>query len=566
MSFGRISLLWALIAIPLLAQQDRPIRYFPTAPSGSCTVITPLWNNWSVGGHLYRCVSVSGNSGTWQIVDGGGGGSGAFSALTGGTNTTAAMLVGTGASLDFTGSGYINAGRINGVILTGLTTGLVKLTAGVPSIATGGDFPTPTDATLSTSDITTNNCSAVKHGFAPKAPSDATKYLDGTCNYSTPAGSGGSGFTPPTVSATSTVATLSAGKAQFTITGVPTAESFIAATITVIGGTDNGYFIIFADPNAGSPVQRCYYSGLTMGNYTVTSGLTGSTCTALGTIPEGAILWGRVDVASGVLQTPVDYRGLVAPTKYTCGSGCSISGGVITVSGGGGGSSFADPNDPRDLVIDVPIWRNGGFLSGNPNGVAYGGNCLGGTTAGSGVALIAVSPFFFVKTSANNTACDFHFPYTTTGGFAQGFPDWLSGSTPAPTRGWCGMWAKDTNGDRYCGMGTGNGQFSAANNFVGCVYSQSAGKLRAVIITGGVLTASADVTFTSDTTTWHSMQWDNSAGTANTIRCGADGGTMVSAAGTIPATTYWQAEIALSANGVTVAEAAFTQFHLEKGH
>lgn len=49
-----------------------------------------------------------------------------------------------------------------------------------------------TDANLSTSDITTNDVSTSKHGFAPKAPNDATKYLDGTGAWSTPA-SGSSG-------------------------------------------------------------------------------------------------------------------------------------------------------------------------------------------------------------------------------------------------------------------------------------------------------------------------------------------------------------------------------------
>ena len=39
---------------------------------------------------------------------------------------------------------------------------------------------TVTDGNLSTSDITTNNVSTSKHGFAPKAPNDSKKYLDGT--------------------------------------------------------------------------------------------------------------------------------------------------------------------------------------------------------------------------------------------------------------------------------------------------------------------------------------------------------------------------------------------------
>ena len=47
-----------------------------------------------------------------------------------------------------------------------------------------------TDANLSTSDVTTNNLSITKHGFAPKAPNVATQYLDGTGAWSTPAGAG----------------------------------------------------------------------------------------------------------------------------------------------------------------------------------------------------------------------------------------------------------------------------------------------------------------------------------------------------------------------------------------
>lgn len=43
-----------------------------------------------------------------------------------------------------------------------------------------------TDADLSLSAITTNNVSTTKHGFAPTLPNDATKFLDGTGNYSSP--------------------------------------------------------------------------------------------------------------------------------------------------------------------------------------------------------------------------------------------------------------------------------------------------------------------------------------------------------------------------------------------
>lgn len=47
-----------------------------------------------------------------------------------------------------------------------------------------------TEAKQILADNTTNNVSTAKHGYAPKLPNDATKFLDGTGTYSVPAGGG----------------------------------------------------------------------------------------------------------------------------------------------------------------------------------------------------------------------------------------------------------------------------------------------------------------------------------------------------------------------------------------
>lgn len=60
----------------------------------------------------------------------------------------------------------------------------------------GSQVGTITEAGLSLSDVTTANVSTSAHGFAPKAPNDATKYLNGTGAWSVP--SGGSGITAGT--------------------------------------------------------------------------------------------------------------------------------------------------------------------------------------------------------------------------------------------------------------------------------------------------------------------------------------------------------------------------------
>lgn len=111
----------------------------------------------------------------------------AVGSITGlGTNVATFLATPSSANLiaavtDETGSGLL-------VFATSpqLTTPLLGTpTSGVLSNCTGY-----TDANLSTSDITTNDVSITKHGFAPKAPNDATKFLDGTGAYSVPAGTG----------------------------------------------------------------------------------------------------------------------------------------------------------------------------------------------------------------------------------------------------------------------------------------------------------------------------------------------------------------------------------------
>jgi len=98
----------------------------------------------------------------------------------------------------FTGGGLTDPMTSRGDVIvrnaSNVTARLAKGSAGTYLGSDGTDvaYSAVTDAQLSTSDITTNNASTTKHGFAPKYPNDATKYLDGTGAYTVPAGSGGS--------------------------------------------------------------------------------------------------------------------------------------------------------------------------------------------------------------------------------------------------------------------------------------------------------------------------------------------------------------------------------------
>lgn len=108
----------------------------------------------------------------YVINSSGGGGSSAFSALTGSTNTTAAMVVGTGASLGVSGSGTITATSVVAVDAGGDTT-TFPLLAGA---ATGSTGPL-TDAGLTynatTNELTTTTFIGALSGNASTASSAA---------------------------------------------------------------------------------------------------------------------------------------------------------------------------------------------------------------------------------------------------------------------------------------------------------------------------------------------------------------------------------------------------------
>jgi hypothetical protein len=106
-----------------------------------------------------------------------------------------------------------------------------------------------TDANMTTSDITTNDVSTAKHGFAPKAPNDTTKFLRGDGTWAVPAGGGLTEFTEAentaapnaTVPVNSLTPVTATTNADFAI--VPKGNGAILAAIpdnTTAGGNKRG--------------------------------------------------------------------------------------------------------------------------------------------------------------------------------------------------------------------------------------------------------------------------------------------------------------------------------------
>lgn len=93
----------------------------------------------AAGSNLFGCTSTN----TWTLL-GGAGGSASFNAIISGTNKSAAMVVDSGASINPTGTGVVNANQINGVDFITLAEGvLANSNSGTPRVATSADLSSP---------------------------------------------------------------------------------------------------------------------------------------------------------------------------------------------------------------------------------------------------------------------------------------------------------------------------------------------------------------------------------------------------------------------------------------
>jgi hypothetical protein len=186
-------------------------------------------------------------------------------------------------------------------------------------------------------------CTAGAMFFKSDAAPGANLYGCVSANTWT-AESGSSGtFTDLRSTATSTAYSIEPGRARFTVNGLPVVMTLGPATITKSTGNDTGVFWIYADYNAGAPVLRCLAGpGINISNYVVSNNFVGATCASGSGFPALSIPLATLDISAGLMQPPVDYRSMFARDPLFAGTGLTLAGNVLSVTGAAGNvMSFA---------------------------------------------------------------------------------------------------------------------------------------------------------------------------------------------------------------------------------
>ncbi|GAC1700202.1 MAG: hypothetical protein NVS9B4_01170 [Candidatus Acidiferrum sp.] len=358
-----------------------------------CTQTNPAGGSGT--GALVRRVN-----GVWIGADAGGSGGGAFNLLTGGTNTTAAMVVGTGASLAATGTGTIASTTFTGA-LAGDVTGVQGSTVvarvngtTIPTTATANQVPLTTAPAISSwatlpscLDASGNhlNFNTATHAF--------------TCGTSGP---GTGNIASYTASATWTVpAAVTRVWAQAFGGGAGGGPGFFG---TGQGGAGGGYAAYWCAVTPGATITISVGgggSGAVSGGAAQTAGVNssfGSCITATGgTISPApgqdaafvnipALFWGNNTMATYAqmqagaiaypqiyISTRPDTGGMSGWGMASSGNGDGFAGGAAMFGGGGGGGGS------RNIVA--------GTQAGGPGGISgYGGAGGAGGAISAGVA------------------------------------------------------------------------------------------------------------------------------------------------------------------------------------
>jgi hypothetical protein len=182
-----------------------------------------------------------------------------------------------------------------------------------------------TDANMTTSDITTNDVSTAKHGFAPKAPNDTTKFLRGDATWAVPASGGLTEFTE--------LETTAAPNATVPVNSLTPVTATTNADFALIP-KGNGALLVKIPDNAGT-------GGNKRGQYALDLQLATDFATRVASGNYSTIIGGQGNTASGT-HSLASGGYSVASGNYSVSLGASTSSSTYTLAVGQSSTASAD--------------------------------------------------------------------------------------------------------------------------------------------------------------------------------------------------------------------------------
>lgn len=195
-------------------------------------------------GNNATVVTISGGSGSGDVV----GPATAVDSNLASYNTTTGKLIkdsgiASSAVVTLTGSQSLTNKSVNGVT--------PSTTAGVNSLLHGdGSYANVSEGDMFLSDLTTNNASTLKHGFLPKLSGNASQFLDGNGNYSTPSGTANSYKSTTFTSQTSVNVVHNFG--TYPIVQVLDNTGAVIIPLTTVNNTVNDFTVTFTGSTSGT--------------------------------------------------------------------------------------------------------------------------------------------------------------------------------------------------------------------------------------------------------------------------------------------------------------------------